>query len=157
MTKKQVTEEFIPEDIEETTPLEIVEDWLRTLLKPVLAELLTEILYEEEYEDSPPSGPPQRRYYTRVETCEKLDICKATFHNWCNSDILCYCKKGGRVYVDADILDKDMKEGRVQKYKQKRKPRAKYEEKYGEVHRRWAIKPKKVKIEENKDNDEYDY
>lgn len=49
-------------------------------------------------------------YYTREEVCEKLDICKATFHNWVADGKIKPVKMGSRVYVEPSELDRVMNE-----------------------------------------------
>ena len=56
------------------------------------------------------------RLYTRDYVCEKLDICKATFHNWKNAGVFKTKKVGRRVYIFADKFDDDFAEEKFQKF-----------------------------------------
>lgn len=49
-------------------------------------------------------------YYTREEVCTRLNICKATFHNWVAEGKIKPVKMGGRVYVEPSELDRVMNE-----------------------------------------------
>ena len=47
-------------------------------------------------------------YYTREEVCARLDICKATFHNWVAAGHIVPVRIGNRVYVEPAELDRVM-------------------------------------------------
>ena len=48
--------------------------------------------------------------YTREQVCEKFDICKATFHNWVNAEVLKSFKIGSKTYVESAEIDRLMEE-----------------------------------------------
>jgi DNA binding domain, excisionase family len=47
-------------------------------------------------------------YFTREEVCKRLNICKATFHNWVNAGKMKSIKIGNRVYVVSSEIDRIM-------------------------------------------------
>ena len=55
--------------------------------------------------------------YTRDQVCEKFDICKATFHNWVNAEVMKTIKISGRTYVESAEVDRLMEDVRSGKLK----------------------------------------
>jgi hypothetical protein len=93
--------------MEEKT-IQAIQEWIRETFKPVLKEICEEIFSEMVEEVGEKMAEP--RYYTRDQVCEKLDICRATFHNWQNKGVFKKVKIGNRIYIDADAFDKYMEE-----------------------------------------------
>jgi len=103
MTRQQAEE--TAERVTECT----LEDFIRSILRPIIREIVRE--ERNSLDEAAESGivkPKDMRYYTRDEVCEKLKICKATFHNWKNAGKLPTVKIGGRVYIDAEALDRSL-------------------------------------------------
>ena len=93
--------------IEELRTLKsLVEKIVREAVAPEIERQLEQtrnVLLEKMNELASKQNPV---YYTREEVCAKLDICKATFHNWVSSGNIRPVRIGGRVYVEPSELDR---------------------------------------------------
>ena len=81
-------------------------------IKSMMREVLDEVKPAE-------TESSKEKYYSRDAVCKKLDICKATFHNWVNAGRFEAFKIGGRTYVLASELESDAAVEKFKKFKQK--------------------------------------
>ena len=97
----------------ESTPIyQIKERDLGELAKKIVEEIR---ISERETEKKEAKKRP--RFYTRKEVCDILRITPATFHSLVNKGKIDVTKVGWNTLVDAEVFDRDVKEGLVAKYK----------------------------------------
>jgi len=66
---------------------------IKAIFGEVIRDAVRDVL--QELRPAEPEKPVDR-YYTREQICERLDICRATFHNWKNAGIFKTKKIKGR-------------------------------------------------------------
>lgn len=88
-----------------------IESWIRDIIEETVRKAVPAAL--EDYFKN--AVDPLKHYYTKDQVCQKMNICKATYHNWINSGKLTETKIKGRVYVDSRALEKLLSESTVKK------------------------------------------
>ena len=89
----------------------MIEEYLVSLIRPVFMDVFKESF--EQLFDEAMLRVQEPQYYTREALCSKLDISKATYHNWINDGTIEESKLGNKVLIDARKLDRKIQESVV--------------------------------------------
>lgn len=89
-------------------------EWLRETIQPIIEEVVDRKIQEYQKKKNP-------TYLTIMETCQKLGICEATFHNWARKGLIEKIEKNGKIYVNGDVLDEKIEFGDIGRYVHKRR------------------------------------
>ena len=111
--KSNPLKDTVMNEVQEAFKQQLVQQF-KSLIKETVIEACWECIpyILEDYETNKKNTI---RLYSRKEVCEKLDICKATYHNWIKRKKLTGIQIGGRVYVDARKLDQAIEKGIIKK------------------------------------------